>query len=146
MARVTYHNRHAFLRTYSANLPSSLRLFIPDTPDHSLAGAPVSVLGTNVKDCSGIFFTGSWRKEKPNLRPAYSRLIRVLVIATLPQIISLEWEDNPTLLSRKRYSGKTEVAYLNSAGILTCFPFGHHVLELPLGSTNPQLTNIAEEP
>ena len=37
-------------------------------------------------------------------------------------------------------------AYHNSAGILTCFPFGQLVLDMPLGSTNPQLTNIAEEP
>ncbi len=36
-------------------------------------------------------------------------------------------------------------AYAHGAGILTCFPFV--LLELPknLGSTNPQLTNVAEE-
>lgn len=107
MARVTYHNRHAFLRTYSANLPSSLTVFMPNTPDHSLAGAPVSVLGTIVMDRSGIIFTGSWRREKPNLRQACLRIVRVLVITTLPLITSLEWDDNPTPPSRKRNPGKS---------------------------------------
>ena len=36
-------------------------------------------------------------------------------------------------------------AYRHSAGILTCFPFGLPELPWSLGSTNPQLTNIAEE-
>ena len=36
--------------------------------------------------------------------------------------------------------------YLGSTGILTGFPFDHLKLRMALGSTNPRLTNVAEEP
>ncbi len=37
-------------------------------------------------------------------------------------------------------------AYNSGTGISTCFPFEQYQLRLPLGPTNPQLTNSAEEP
>ena len=65
-----YQNRHAFSRSYGANLPISFALIVPDTPYPTRAGTPVPDLGTNIRTCCMLSFTGSWTQPKPGLRPA----------------------------------------------------------------------------
>ena len=46
----------------------------------------------------------------------------------------------------KRLSLIGVTTYLSSTGILTSFPFGYYELRATLGSTNPHLMIIDEEP
>jgi len=108
----------------------------------------VLVLGTITWDSkSRIPFHGLQEFAEPTISVGYSLFHPVLAITALPgfqrlnrKIILLDVSQSVRFraLPYGRYSGGT--------GILTRFPFALLVLRKSLGSANPRLTNIAEEP
>ena len=91
---------------------------------------------------STLFFTGTGDR----LKRAFALL---LVLSSgshhygSPQRYTLEQIGAPAQLTQMRLSVRRDC---NGAGILTCLPFRYFRLRSTLGSTNPRLTNIVEEP
>ncbi len=112
----------------------------PDTPWSLQPGAPVLVLGTDVRDRSCFPFHGP--QDSGDLRiPIVHPLLLIMRLRGFLMVGPFRAPPIP----RRQKARMLCSAYAYSAGILTCFPF--ILLELPknLGSTNPQLTNVAEE-
>ena len=91
---------------------------------------------------STFFFTGT----RDELKRAFALLL-VLSPGShhygSPQDYTLEQIGAPAQLTPMRRNVRRD---RNGAGILTCFPFRCSRLRNILGSTNPRLTNIVEEP
>lgn len=112
----------------------------PDTPWSLQPGAPVLVLGTDVYDRSRFPFHGLRDSGDLRIRTVHP----LLLIMRLRGFLVLGPLRAPLILKRQKARMLCS-AYIHGAGILTCFPFGLLVLPQTLGSTNPQLTNMAEE-
>ena len=125
-----------------ANLPSSLASINADRPWTSHPGAPVSVLGTNTRLFSTPLFTGT----RDRLKRAFALLL-VLSPGShrygSSPAYTLEQIGAPAQLAQMRQDVRRD---RDGAGILTCLPLRRSRLRNALGSTNPRLTNIVEEP
>lgn len=118
-------------------------MFTPDTPYHTLVDHLYRIWVRTFVIVSVKVFTGSRNREKSGLRPTDSRFARVLIIAILPRVIRLHSATALLPLSR---SGSSPRVLSQKVLTINELPFRALVLRVPLGSTNSQLTNIAEKP
>lgn len=116
----------------------------PDTPYHSLAEAPVSVLGTVACARRRLPFHG--------LRGPAGPCLAARPIALWPgshhydtsPAYTLGRDDCPALPAQKRQKPPSDLA--QTALNINRLPIPRLVLEVGLGPANPQMTTIAEEP
>ena len=132
---------HPFSRTYGANLPSSLTYVVSATPDHTLVGAPVSVLGTDKESGPRRIFTGSGhrRKAPEGARVAHSPRSRH---DGTPGVSAVTRTGKCGPRSLKRFASRQGSPWRRNINLL---PFRVLRLRAHLGPANPRLTIIVEE-
>ena len=105
------------------------------------------VLGTNILDFSLPAFQGLLEFTRYLLLGTGFGFGLLLLITRLHRPMPIHAPDEMRSCIRKCHmQGLRCRTYKNSSGILTGFPFAHVQLGVCLGSTNPRLTDIAEEP
>ena len=128
-------------------MPTSLGWIITYTPEATHLGAPVPVLGTNISDFSLTTFQGLLDFTRFSLLKTNFGFALLLLVTRLHRPMPIYAPEKMRLCIRKCHiQGLRRRTYKNSSGILTGFPFAHVQLGVCLGSTNPRLTDIAEEP